>query len=166
MSENGWNISARPSDLHSKCAERHLENKTNFRGEHVFFISLGFIAEKTNEFCQPFFCIFDKTAFCVSRAQFDIFVRIFFHFFYHFRDLKNFFTFSTQIFQRICLKCIYTCTDDHLMKNGIFAEKCNCFSSLWLLSKTYVGFLEEKVRYGYQNCIVHVQKTIQEGNAL
>ena len=54
-SENGWNISARPSDLHSKCAERHLENKTNFRGEHVFSINWGFIAEKTNEFWRPAF---------------------------------------------------------------------------------------------------------------
>ena len=40
------------------------------------------------------------------------------------------------------------------------------FHHFGYLSKTCVGFLWKKVRYGSQNFIAHVQKTIQEGNAL
>ena len=69
VSENGWNRSARPLDLHSNCAENHFGNKTKFSEKHDFFIVSGFRAQEKLTSDVLFFCLFDKTAVCVSRAQ-------------------------------------------------------------------------------------------------
>ena len=104
VSDNGWSRSARPSDLHSNCAENHFGNKTRFSEKHDFFNFFGFWPQKflTSDdifaalltklrFASPehnLIFFFDQFSICSSISRFE--------------KKINFFT---QNYRRSCQKC-------------------------------------------------------------
>ena len=67
MSDKGWNRSARPSELHSNCAENHFGNKTKFSEKQDFFLSFWDLEPKKFSHLTFFFLHFWQN--CVLRLQ-------------------------------------------------------------------------------------------------
>ena len=85
VSENVRNCPARPSDLHSNRAEKHLENKTNFLEEHDFFKSFWDLEWKSfRHSTKVFSALLTKLRFASPECKFDSFFKTIFNFFINF----------------------------------------------------------------------------------
>ena len=92
VSENVRNRPARPSDLHSNRAEKHLENKTNLREEHDFFKSFWDLEWKSFRLLTKVFsALLTKLRFASPEYKFDSFFKTYFKFFINFEIWIYFF---------------------------------------------------------------------------
>ena len=126
MSDNGWKHSARPSDLHSNCAENHSGNKTKF-SEKTFCIIFGFIAQKKSTSDVLSSALFTKLRFASPEHKFDNFFPKFFLIFTNFQLWEKNCNTNSQQFPAQLSKVHFRGTDDHHMENWISDEMFNSF---------------------------------------
>ena len=167
VSNNWWKSPASPWELLSTCAENLFENKTIFLSNMVFFRLFVAQSGKELNFWRAFFHTADKNLrFASPEHKFDVFSNIF-HFFQQITSFENeLFPLLAQNVRPNPQKSTLRAQMIIWLKIGYPRKSITVFLSLWVFKRKCAGFLSEKIRYGYQKCIVNAKKTILEWNTL
>ena len=168
VSDKGWNRSARPSELHSNCAENHFGNKTKFSEKHDFFLSIWDLEPKKFSHLTFFFLHFWQN--CVLRLQSTnmIILPEVFSIFSQTSSFDNkIVILIANNFRRSCEKCTLPAQTTIIWKIGFPMKGLTVFFyHFGSLSKKCVGLSAEKFWYGIQNCNLLVRRIILDGKTL
>ena len=133
-------------------AKNHLENKTNFLEEHDFFKWFWDLEWKSFRLLTNVFsALLTKLRFASPEYKFDSFFKTISIFFIIF-EIWFFFAFCNAKFSAQSSKVLFTCTDEHLMKNWFSAGTCNSFFiTFGFQAKNCVGLSVEKIRTAFRS---------------